>query len=70
MDLTFFSSDKEQMILELIEVKAHTTGETIQELFFLVLDETLIFINYELELDSLFSFEFVLHESPVGDSTI
>jgi len=70
MDLTFFSSDKEQMILELIEVKAHTTSKTIQELFFLVLDETLIFINYELELDSLFSFEFVLHKSPVGDSTI
>ena len=70
MDLTLLSTDKEQMVLVRVEVEAHTTSKSINESFFLVISKTFALINDELKLDYFFSFELVLHESPVGDTTI
>jgi hypothetical protein len=38
MYLAFLSSHQEQMVLEFVEVKAHSTGKAIQESFFLIFD--------------------------------
>jgi len=70
MDLTLFSSDKEQVFFEFVEIEAHTTGESIEESFLLVLDEALVLIDDESKLDDFFSLKLVLHERPVGNSTI
>jgi hypothetical protein len=70
MDLTLFSTNQEEMSLEGIEIKAHTTSESIEESLLLVVNKALVLINYELKLDDLLGFELVLHESPVGNSTI
>jgi len=58
------------MVLECVEVEAHTTGETVKELFFFVFNKSLVFIDDKLKLDDLLCLEFVLHQGPVGDSTI
>jgi len=61
MNLTFFSTHKEKMILELVEIEAHTSGETIKELLFFIFNKSLILIDDKLKLNNFFSFQFVLH---------
>ena len=56
--------------MEFVEVEAHTSGETVKEGLLLVVGEALGLIDEESELDDLLSLELVLHEGPVGDSTI
>jgi hypothetical protein len=58
------------MFFELVEIEAHTTSKTVKESLFLVFDKTLVLINDKSELDNFFGFKLVLHERPVGDSTI
>jgi hypothetical protein len=70
VNLTFLSTDEEQLLLELIEVEALTTSKTIQESFLLVVSEALRLINNKSELDDLLGLELVLHQGPVGNATI
>ena len=70
MNFTFFCTDKEEMVLEHVEVEAHTSGKTVKELFFLIFNKSLVLIDHKLKLDNFFSFKFVLHEGPVGDTAI
>ena len=70
MDLTFFSSDKEQMVRVFVKVEAHTSGETIEEAFFLIIMELFFFVNDKLEFDDLFRLELIFHEVPVGNTPI
>ena len=58
------------MVLVGVEVKAHTTGETVGECLLLVIEELLVLVNDKLELDDLLSLKFVLHKVPVGDTAI
>ena len=41
VNFTFLSADKEQLLLELVEVEALTSGKTVQEGLLLVVSETL-----------------------------
>ena len=70
MDQTFLSSNKIEMFFILVEVEAHTTGETIDELLLLVVGKFLLLVDDKLELGDLLGLELVLHEVPVGDTTI
>lgn len=70
MDLTFFSSDKEEMVSVLVEVEAHATCVTVKEGFFLAVIELLLLVNNEFKFDDLLWLELVLHEVPVGNTTI
>ena len=70
MNLTFFSSDKEEIFLVSVEVEAHTTGKSVHKCFLLALDESLVLINDKSQLDDLFSFKLVLHQGPAADSSI
>jgi len=46
MNITFFSTDQEQVLLIFGEVEAHTAGETVHELLFVVGGEVLIVIDH------------------------
>lgn len=70
MDLTLLSTNDEKRSIEHVEVEAHTTCKSIKEGLFLVFSKTLVFIDYKSELDDFLSFKFVLHKTPVGDSTV
>ena len=70
MDLTFFSSDKEQMVRVFVKVEAHTSGKSIKEAFFLIIMELFLFVNNKFEFDDLLRLELILHEVPVGDTAI
>ena len=70
MDLTFFSSDKEQMVRVFVKVEAHTSSKTIEEAFFLIIMEFFFLINNKLEFDDLFRLELIFHEVPVGNTPI
>jgi hypothetical protein len=70
MDLTLLSSDKEQVVLVRVEVEAHTTSESISEGLLLVVEEFLVLVNNQLELDNFFSLQLVLHQVPVGDTSV
>lgn len=70
MDLSFLGTDQEDVILEFVEVEAHTTCQTVKEGLLLVLAEALVFVHNKLELDHLLSLELVFHELPVGNPTI
>ena len=70
MDLTFFSSDKEQMVRVFVKVEAHTSGKTIEEAFFLIIVELFFFVNNKFEFDDFLRLELVLHEVPVGNTAI
>jgi len=65
MDLAFFSADQEEVVLELVEVEAHASCQSIEEGFFLVLYQLLVLVDNELELDDLFRLKLVLHQRPV-----
>ena len=70
MDLTFFSSDKEQMVRVFVEIEAHTSSKTIEEAFFLIIMELFFFVNNKFEFDDFFRFELIFHEVPVGNTAI
>ena len=70
MDLTFFSSDKEQMVRVSIKVEAHTSSEAVEEAFFFVIMELFLFVNNKFEFYDFFWLKLILHEVPVGYSTI
>ena len=44
MDLSLFSSNQEQVIHVLVEVKAHATSKTIQELFLFVVNQFFVLV--------------------------
>lgn len=46
MDIAFFSTDQEQVLLIFGEVEAHTTGETIHELLLVVGGEVFVVIDH------------------------
>lgn len=70
MDLTLFGSDEEKVIKSLVEIEAHTSGKTVEESLFLVVNELLLGVDLELQFDDFLSLKLVLHEVPVGDSSI
>jgi hypothetical protein len=70
MDLAFFSTYEEEGGIELVEIEAHTSGESVKEVLLLVIGETLGFIDDESELNHFFGLQLILHKSPVGDATI
>ena len=70
MNLSFLSSDEEQVLLVLVEVEAHTSGETVDEWFLLAVRELLILVNHELQLDNFLWLQLVLHQVPEGDAAI
>merc|ERR1719469_246381 len=70
VDLSFLSSDQEQMVLVRVEVEAHTTGETVSERLLLVIEEFLVLVNDQLQLDTLLSLKLVLHEVPVSYTAV
>ena len=70
VDLTFFSSDKEQMVRVFVKVEAHTSGKTIEEAFFLIIVELFFFVNNKFEFDDFLRLELVLHEVPVGNTAV
>lgn len=70
MDLAFLSTDEEDVILELVEVEAHTTCKTILERFLFLFSHILAFIYYKFKLNNLFGLKFILHEMPVCYSAI
>ena len=45
MDLTLFSTDKENVVLEFTEVEAHATSETELESLLFVFTQFLLFVN-------------------------
>jgi hypothetical protein len=70
MNVTFFSTNKEQVVVLFVEVEAHTTGKTIVESLLLGVKHLLVLIDHKLELEDLFSLELVLHQGPVSDTAI
>ena len=70
MDLALFSTNQEEMVVELVEVEAHTSSKAIEESLFLVLNKLLVLIDDELELDDLLWLKLVLHEVPACYSSI
>lgn len=70
MNFTFFGTHKEVVVVELVEVEAHTSCKSIQESFFLVLYQFFVLVDDQLQLDDFFGLELVLHQSPASNSTI
>lgn len=70
MDLSFFRSNEEQVVIELIEVEAHTPCQTIEEGFLLVLYQLLVLVNHQLQLDHFLRLELILHQQPVCHSPV
>ena len=70
MNLTFLSTDKEEIILVFVEVEAHTAGETVNEWLLLAISKFLLLVDDELQLDDLLRLELVLHEVPESDTTV
>jgi len=70
MDFTFFCSYEEEMLLERVEVEAHTTSKSIKESFLFVLNKTLVLIDHKSKLNYFFGLKLVLHKGPVSNSTI
>ena len=70
MDLTFLCSNEEDVILEFVEVEAHTASKTVGESLLFVFSKTLVIVYNKFELDNLFGLKLVLHQLPIGDSTI
>ena len=68
--MTFFSSNKEQMVRVFVEIEAHTSSKTIEEAFFLIIMELFFFVNNKFEFDDFFRFELIFHEVPVGYTAI
>ena len=70
MDLTLLGSDEEQLIVEFVEVEAHTSSEAVNEGVLFVVRDFLVLVSHELQLDDLFGLELVLHQVPGGYTTI
>jgi len=72
MDLTFFGTDEEKLVVTGVgvEVKAHTASKAVKECFLFGVKEFFLLVDNELKLDDFLSFEVVLHQVPVSDSTI
>jgi hypothetical protein len=70
MDLTLLGSDQEQLIVEFVEVEAHTSGEAVNEGILFVVRDFLVLVSHKLQLDDLLGLEFVLHQVPGGHTTI
>jgi len=70
MDLTFFSTNEEQVFLILVEVEAHAAGKTVDKWLLLAVSELLLLVDDELQLDDLLGLKLVLHEVPESDATI
>jgi len=70
VDLALFSADQEEGVVVLVEVEAHASRETEHKCLLFVLREFLVAIIDELELDDFLGLKLVLHEVPVGDSSI
>jgi len=70
MDLTFFCSNEEEISFELVEIEAHSSSKTEHEGLLLVIGESLVVAVDESKLNNLFWFKLVLHQSPVGNSSI
>lgn len=70
MDLTFLSTNQEEMVLVGVEIEAHTASETVGEGLLLVVQQFLVLIDHQLELNDLLSLKFVFHEVPVGHAAV
>jgi hypothetical protein len=70
MDLAFLSSDKEQLVVDLIEIEAHTSGKAVDKGILLVVRDLLVLIGHKLQFNDFFRFKFILHEIPCGDTAI
>jgi len=70
VDVTFFGTDQEQVLVGLVEIEAHTAGKTVEEDFLALVEHNLLLVNHELKLVDLLGLELVLHQVPVGDAAI
>jgi hypothetical protein len=70
VNLTLFSSDKEQLVVEFVEVETHTAGKTVDKGILLVVRYLLVLVGDELQLNNFLRLKLVLHEVPSGHSAI
>jgi len=70
VDIAFFGTNEEQVVVLFVEVEAHTTGEPVVEGLFLGVEHLLLLVDHKLKFQNLFSLELVLHQAPVGNTAI
>jgi len=70
VDVPFFGTNEEQVVVLLVEVEAHTAGQTVVEGLFLGVEHLLLLVYHELELENFFGLEFVLHQAPVSNTAV
>jgi len=70
VDVAFFGTNEEQVVVLFAEVEAHTAGETVVEGLFLGIEQLLILVYHKLELENFFGFELVLHQAPVSNTAV
>jgi hypothetical protein len=61
VDVALLGTDQEQVVIGLVEVKAHTAGKTVQEHFLALVKHNLFLVNHKLELVDFLGLELVLH---------
>lgn len=70
VNFAFFCAHQEFVVVEFVEVEAHSTCKTVEESLFFVFDELAVLVDDELQLDDFLCLELVLHECPGRDTTI
>lgn len=63
MYFAFLSANQKGEIIEFVEIKAQTTSQSNERCLFL-------FLSCKFEFENFFWLEFILHQTPVHDSTI
>jgi hypothetical protein len=70
MNLALFSSNQVELIVELVEVEAHATSETVDEGVLFVVRKLLVLFRDQLQLDDFLWLKLIFHEVPCGDSAV
>ena len=70
MNLALFSTDQVELIVELVEVEAHTASETVDEGVLLVVRKLLILFRDQLQLDDFLRLKLIFHEIPCCHSAV
>jgi len=70
MNLALFSTDQVELIVELVEVEAHTASETVDEGVFLVVRKLLVLFRDQLQLDDFLRLKLIFHEIPCCHSAV
>jgi len=70
MNLALFSTNQVELIVELVEVEAHTTCETVDECVLLVVRKLLVLFRDQLQLNDFLRLKLIFHEVPCGNSAV